>query len=390
MSEIGQNGEIASPPLIIDEQEGIRFLNIDQEQLPYLKSLALMKSLLSEHEEVRYLVSAERIPYKERAYAKNTDAVNRLMAKAEEFALLTQQQEFDLAERIETGVMAFSVFVAGHNRLLTGVDREKVMAGVAAHHVFVNSNIRLVVKIASSYPVPYKLEQSDLVAAGLQGLNRAVDKFDRLKGFKFSTYATWWIRQSISREIADTSRTIRLPVQQADILKRVNEARMALLQSGIEDTPEAIAEEVDETVEQITLLMKYTGPIESLDRPIRNEESNVTIGHVISDPNSNVEADVIQNASSMTIKQLVQTAHLTAREAQVIAMRNGFNPEELRVSANGTPVIEEDDIRVYSLEEIGKHLGVSRERIRQIELAARNKIRITAKVKGISSADLRA
>lgn len=259
------------------------------------------------------------------------DPVRMYLKEIGKVPLLTAEEEIELAKRMETG----------------DEDAKKRLA---------EANLRLVVSIAKRY-VGRGMLFLDLIQEGNLGLIKAVEKFDYNKGFKFSTYATWWIRQAITRAIADQARTICIPVHMVETInKLVRVSRQLLQELGREPTPEEIAERMEIPVERVREILKISQEPVSLETPIGEEEDS-HLGDFIQDDNVPVPADAA--AFTLLKEQLVEVlGTLTEREQKVLRLRFGL-----------------DDGRARTLEEVGKEFNVTRERIRQIEAKALRKLR---------------
>ena len=259
------------------------------------------------------------------------DPVRMYLKEIGKVSLLTADEEIELAKRMEQG----------------DEDAKKRLA---------EANLRLVVSIAKRY-VGRGMLFLDLIQEGNLGLIKAVEKFDYRKGYKFSTYATWWIRQAITRAIADQARTIRIPVHMVETInKLIRVSRQLLQELGREPTPEEIAEEMKIPVDRVREILKISQEPVSLETPIGEEEDS-HLGDFIQDDNVPVPADAA--AFTLLKEQLIEVlGTLTEREQKVLRLRFGL-----------------DDGRARTLEEVGKEFNVTRERIRQIEAKALRKLR---------------
>jgi len=271
------------------------------------------------------------------------------------FDLLTAEDEVRLAKAIETGRKADIALESEKDPTKRRKLQQMVRRGEEARQHFIRSNLRLVVSIAKRYGHA-KLPFLDLVQEGNLGLIRAVEKFEYRKGFKFSTYATWWIRQAITRAIADKSRTIRVPVHMMDTITQMHSAETNLTKRlGRKPTDDELAEESGLTPEKIREARKVAPEPVSIFEPVG--EDNATIGDFIEDTEAAAPFDLI--ASKLNIENLKYVLErLNERERTIIEMRYGLDNRE-----------------PATLDEVGKHFNVTRERIRQIEAKALAKMR---------------
>jgi RNA polymerase primary sigma factor len=281
------------------------------------------------------------------------DLVKAYLREIGRVALLTAELEVELAKRIEAGLFAnekLRQHSAGETKIPAAMRRdlaEIVRDGEVAKRHLLEANLRLVVSLAKRYQ-GRGLDLLDLVQEGNLGLVRAVEKFDYAKGYKFSTYATWWIRQALQRALADQGRTIRVPVHMAELITKVTRTRRDLTQSlGREPLSEELGEPLGMTAEKIEEILRYGRDTLSLQAPVGDDDA--VLGDFITDtdsidPQAAVEMQMLQGQLSAVLDSLPE------RSAIVMRMRFGL-----------------DDGRPRTLDEVGRHLGLTRERIRQIE-----------------------
>jgi RNA polymerase primary sigma factor len=286
------------------------------------------------------------------------DPVKDYLKQIGKVALLNAEQEVELAKRIEAGLFAEEKLNAG-GKIDMKLKRELwwiSQDGKNAKNHLLEANLRLVVSLAKRYTGRGMLFL-DLIQEGNLGLIRAVEKFDYTKGFKFSTYATWWIRQAITRAMADQARTIRIPVHMVEVINKLARVQRQMLQDlGREPTPEELAKELDMTPEKVVEVQKYGREPISLHTPL-GEDGDSEFGDLIEDSEAVVPADAV--SFTLLQEQLHSVLDtLSEREAGVVSMRFGL--------ADGQP---------KTLDEIGKVYGVTRERIRQIESKTMSKLR---------------
>jgi len=295
---------------------------------------------------------------KERVERDEEDLVRLYLTDIGQYPLLTKDDEVRLAQAIEAGAAARAEMEAAAT-LTPAKKRElrrQLKQGEDAERTFVQSNLRLVVSIAKKYQAS-GLPLLDLIQEGNLGLMHAVEKFDWRKGFKFSTYATWWIRQAITRGIANTGRTVRLPVHAGDLLTRVTKARGRLEgQLGRRPTVGELAADLELEEEKVTEILRHAAEPLSLSEPLR-EDGDAELGDVVEDRSavSPFDAAAASLLSGEVAKMLVA---LDEREREILRLRFGLDRGEPR-----------------TLDEVGEHFSLTRERIRQIEARAMSKLR---------------
>jgi RNA polymerase primary sigma factor len=271
-----------------------------------------------------------------------TDALQLFLNEAGRWPLLTKEEEIELAKRIERG-------------------------GAEAKERMINSNLRLVVSIAKRYQ-GHGLSLLDLIQEGIIGLIRAVEKFDWRRGFKFSTYATWWIRQAVQRGVANKSRTIRIPVHIADREQKIARAERTLAPKlGRQPTDEEIADQAKLPLKQLREVREAARAITSLDRPI-GSESDAALGDLFASDQAEPEEELTVSLEQDVLRRAV--SQLPEREQQVVKRRYGLN----------------GDRDPASLEAIGRELGLTRERVRQIEASALERLAVNREIEALKVA----
>ena len=286
------------------------------------------------------------------------DLVRLYLGDIGRYALLTKDDEIDLAQKMENGL-------AAQARLASEIDlsptvtrqlRREVRTGDEAKYHFVLANLRLVVSVAKKYQSS-GLPLLDLVQEGNIGLMHAVEKFDWRKGFKFSTYATWWIRQAITRGIANTGRTIRLPVHAGDLLARIQRCQTRLeVRLGRPPTPVELAAEAEITEDRLSEALQFRSEPMSLSERLR-EDGDAELADLVEDATAVTPFEAV--ASSLLPEQIARLLGLLdEREREILRLRYGLDQGEPR-----------------TLEEVGEHFNLTRERIRQIESRAMAKLR---------------
>jgi RNA polymerase sigma factor (sigma-70 family) len=295
---------------------------------------------------------------KERVERDEEDLVRLYLTDIGQYPLLTKDDEVRLAQAIEAGNEARAGLEVAKD--LTPARkrelRKQLREGEDAERTFVQSNLRLVVSIAKKYQAS-GLPLLDLIQEGNLGLMHAVEKFDWRKGFKFSTYATWWIRQAITRGIANTGRTIRLPVHAGDTLARLQKARARLeLKLGRPATLAELSAEVEMPEDKVTEALRFAAEPLSLSEPLR-EDGDAELGDVVEDRSAESPFEVA--ATALLPEEIARLlSPLDEREREILKLRFGLDRGEPR-----------------TLEEVGEHFNLTRERIRQIEARAMSKLR---------------
>ena len=295
---------------------------------------------------------------KERVERDEEDLVRLYLTDIGQYPLLTKDDEVRLAQTIEKGVEARQKLESSEE--VTAVEKRDLKRndrnGEKAERQFVQSNLRLVVSIAKKYQAS-GLPLLDLIQEGNLGLMHAVEKFDWRKGFKFSTYATWWIRQAITRGIANTGRTIRLPVHTGDTLARLQKARSRLeLKYGRPATLTELAADVEMPEDKVIEALRFASEPMSLSEPLR-EDGDAELGDVVEDRGAASPFEVA--ATSLLPDEIARLlAPLDEREREILKLRFGLDRGEPR-----------------TLEEVGEYFNLTRERIRQIEARAMSKLR---------------
>ncbi len=300
--------------------------------------------------------------------AEERDLVGVYLHEISRTPLLDAAQEVDLSKAIEAGLYAEHLLEA--DKLKRGLKRdelEKLVAeGSHAKDLFIRANLRLVVSIARRY-VRSGMPMLDLIQEGNTGLVRAVEKFDYVKGYKFSTYATWWIRQAISRAIAQQERTVRLPVHLVEDVNRMrNVTRQLTRELGSDPEPDQIAAALGVTVERVTELIRWSQDTVSLDTPV-GDDGDTNLGDLVADRDTPSPEEIVLSAlERQRIEGLLN--HLDDRSAGIMRARYGL-----------------EDGREHSLTEVASRFSLSRERIRQLEIQALGRLRELARAEGLQS-----
>jgi RNA polymerase sigma factor (sigma-70 family) len=304
------------------------------------------------------------------ALSLTTDSARQYLNGIGRVELLTAEEEVDLAKRDQAGLYASSVLRSGIE--LTPMQRAKlrrvVLDGQRAHERMIESNLRLVVSVAKRF-LGRGLSLLELIQEGNLGLIRGVEKFDHTRGYKFSTYATWWIRQALTRGTANKARTVRLPVHVHEMVAKIRRAELELLQTtGLEPTDAIVGELLGIPEQRVRDLKHASRPISSLDAPV-GEDGNATVGDLVADRDA---TDPVDTVGELMVRHEIKAAlsELEDRERDILMMRYGL--------LDGT---------CHTLEDIGARHGLTRERIRQIEKQTLAKLRhpsFAARLDGLS------
>jgi len=301
--------------------------------------------------------------------AEERDLVGVYLHEISRTPLLDAAKEVELSKAIEAGL--YAAFLLTTDQIPAGADRAElkqlVVEGDRAKDLFIRANLRLVVSIARRY-VRSGMPMLDLIQEGNTGLVRAVEKFDYERGYKFSTYATWWIRQAISRAIAQQERTVRLPVHLVEDVNRMrNVIRQLTREMGADPQPEQIADALGVSVERVNELKRWSQDTVSLDTPV-GDDGDTNLGDLVADSDEPSPEDVVLSGlERQRIEGLLN--HLDDRSAGIMRARYGL-----------------EDGREHSLTEVASRFSLSRERIRQLEIQALGRLRELARAEGLQAA----
>ena len=299
-------------------------------------------------------MTASPLTAAENSRKRGNDPISWYLSSIGRVPLLTPAEEIELGNQVQ---VMMNLVEQGEDATFTAREKKLIRVGRRSKERMMKANLRLVVSVAKKYQGK-GLELLDLIQEGSLGLERAVEKFDPTRGYKFSTYAFWWIRQSMTRAIACQSRTIRLPVHLSERLATVRKATMDLAHKlGAMPSRKEIATELGMGLDELDGLLRQALTTSSLDAPISGEEGRSFLGELIADPRNEEPLDAVERR--MHHEQLGRwLSYLTAQEKQVLEMRFGLGGEQR-----------------HTLAEIGRLMEVSRERVRQVELKALRKLR---------------
>lgn len=301
--------------------------------------------------------------------AEERDLVGVYLHEISRTPLLDAAKEVDLSKAIEAGL--YAAYLLENDEIPEGVTQAELQQLVAdgerAKDLFIRANLRLVVSIARRY-VRSGMPMLDLIQEGNTGLVRAVEKFDYERGYKFSTYATWWIRQAISRAIAQQERTVRLPVHLVEDVNRMrNVIRQLTRELGADPQPEQVADALGVSVERVNELKRWSQDTVSLDTPV-GDDGDTNLGDLVADADEPSPEDVVMSGlERQRIESLLN--HLDDRSAGIMRARYGL-----------------EDGREHSLTEVASRFSLSRERIRQLEIQALGRLRELARAEGLQAA----
>ena len=300
--------------------------------------------------------------------AEERDLVGVYLHEISRTPLLDAAREVELSKAIEAGL--YAAHLLAEDLVPEGVERreleELVLEGERAKDLFIRANLRLVVSIARRY-VRSGMPMLDLIQEGNTGLVRAVEKFDYERGYKFSTYATWWIRQAISRAIAQQERTVRLPVHLVEDVNRMrNVIRQLTREMGSDPQPEQVADALGVSVERVNELIRWSQDTVSLDTPV-GDDGDTNLGDLVADSDEPSPEEVVMSGlERQRIESLL--SHLDDRSAGIMRARYGL-----------------EDGREHSLTEVASRFSLSRERIRQLEIQALGRLRELARAEGLQA-----
>jgi len=301
--------------------------------------------------------------------AEERDLVGVYLHEISKTPLLDAAQEVDLAKAVEAGLFAEHLLEVGElaNGATAAELEQLVIEGERGKDLFIRANLRLVVSIARRY-IRSGMPMLDLIQEGNTGLVRAVEKFDYVRGYKFSTYATWWIRQAISRAIAQQERTVRLPVHLVEDVNRMRSmARQLTREHGSEPEPDLLAAALGVPLERVHELMRWSQDTVSLDTPV-GDDGDTNLGDLVADSDAPSPEDVVlAGLERARIEGLLN--HLDDRSAGIMRARYGL-----------------EDGREHSLTEVASRFSLSRERIRQLEIQALGRLRELARAEGMQAA----